>query len=85
MKNTLLIILLAFSCAMQAQSLERQLKEWAANYVREDANIKPSTLVSCSVSCLAAASRSSISHLLSLSASTHRWKRSCRGNKRDTT
>lgn len=49
MKNTLLIILLAFSCAMQAQSLERQLKEWAANYVREDANIKPSTLVSCSV------------------------------------
>lgn len=34
---------------LHAQSLESKLKDWAANYVRTDANIKPSTIVSCQV------------------------------------
>ena len=49
MKYILLIILLAFSSTIHAQNLGTQLKEWAASYSRSDANIKPSTLTSCTV------------------------------------
>ncbi len=34
---------------LHAQNLESKLKDWAANYVRTDANIKPSTIVSCQI------------------------------------
>lgn len=43
------MILLSLSWMLHAQSLEKKLKDWAANYVRTDANIKPSTIVSCQV------------------------------------
>lgn len=43
------MILLSLSWMLHAQSLENKLKDWAANYVRTDANIKPSTIVSCQV------------------------------------
>ena len=43
------MILLSLSWMLHAQNLESKLKDWAANYVRTDANIKPSTIVSCQV------------------------------------
>ena len=49
MKHILLTILLALSSTIHAQNLGTRLKEWAANYTRSDANIKPSTLKSCTV------------------------------------
>lgn len=43
------MILLSLSWMLHAQSLESKLKDWAANYVRTDANIKSSTIASCQV------------------------------------
>ena len=43
------LILLSLSWMLHAQSVESKLKDWAAKYVRTDANIKPSTLVSYEV------------------------------------
>ena len=49
MRIYITLLLLSLSGMLHAQSLENKLKDWAANYVRTDANIKPSTLVSCQI------------------------------------
>ena len=49
MRELLLIILLALPCYGNSQSLQSQLTAWAENYTRYDANIKPSTVVSCDI------------------------------------
>ena len=49
MRALLLIILLALPCYGNSQSLQSQLTAWAENYTRYDANIKPSTVVSCDI------------------------------------
>ena len=50
MKQLLSIILLgAGMLSAQGQTLEKRLKEWATDYTRTDANIKPSTVTSCTI------------------------------------
>lgn len=49
MKQLILTILLALPLYSQGQSLQSRLSEWAANYTRYDANIKPSKVVSCDI------------------------------------
>lgn len=49
MRIYITLLLLSLSGMLHAQNLENKLKDWAANYVRTDANIKPSTLVSCQI------------------------------------
>ena len=49
MRTILLILLLALPCYGNSQSLQSQLTAWAENYKRYDANIKPSTVVSCDI------------------------------------
>ena len=49
MKQILLTILLAIPLCSQGQDLQSRLTDWAANYTRTDANIKPSTVVSCNI------------------------------------
>ena len=49
MRTILLILLLALPCYGNSQSLQSQLTAWAENYTRYDANIKPSTVVSCDI------------------------------------
>ncbi|MBR6036353.1 MAG: xanthan lyase [Bacteroidaceae bacterium] len=48
-RHILLILLLALPNYGNSQSLQSQLTEWAENYTRYDANIKPSTVVSCDI------------------------------------
>ncbi|MBR1667832.1 MAG: xanthan lyase [Bacteroidaceae bacterium] len=49
MRHLLFIILFVLPCYGNSQSLQSQLTEWAANYTRTDANIKPSNVVSCDI------------------------------------
>lgn len=49
MKALLISILLLLTCTITIHAQERQLKEWAANYTRSDANLRPSTLTSFNV------------------------------------
>ena len=49
MRTILLVLLLALPCYGNSQSLQSQLTAWAENYTRYDANIKPSTVVSCDI------------------------------------
>jgi len=49
MKALLISILLLLACTITIHAQERQLKEWAANYMRSDANLRPSTLISFNV------------------------------------
>ena len=49
MRTILFILLLALPCYGNSQSLQSRLTTWAENYTRYDANIKPSTVVSCDI------------------------------------
>lgn len=49
MRTILITLLLALPCYGNSQSLQSQLTTWAENYKRYDANIKPSTVVSCDI------------------------------------
>ena len=49
MRTILITLLLALPCYGNSQSLQSQLTTWAENYTRYDANIKPSTVVSCDI------------------------------------
>lgn len=49
MKIILSLFILFLPICGHAQSLQKQLVDWASNYARTDANIKPSTVVSCVV------------------------------------
>ncbi len=49
MKQLLFILLFALPCYGNSQSLQSRLTDWVANYSRSDANIKPSTVVSCDI------------------------------------
>ena len=49
MRALLVILLLSIPSFGFSQSLQSQLKDWAENYTRTDANIKPSTVVSCDI------------------------------------
>ena len=49
MRKLLVILSLCIPYWSHAQSLQSQLSDWAANYTRSDANIKPSTVVSCDI------------------------------------
>ena len=48
-RNILLTVLLMLPCYGKTQTFESKLTQWAENYTRYDANIKPSTVVSCYV------------------------------------
>ena len=49
MRTILITLLLALPCYGNSQSLQSQLTTWAEKYTRYDANIKPSTVVSCDI------------------------------------
>ena len=49
MRTILITLLLALPCYGNSQSLQSQLTIWAEKYTRYDANIKPSTVVSCDI------------------------------------
>ncbi|MBR6203128.1 MAG: xanthan lyase, partial [Bacteroidaceae bacterium] len=49
MRKLLFIILLLLPCYGHTQTFQSKLTEWADNYTRSDANIKPSTVVSCDI------------------------------------
>lgn len=49
MRTILFILLLALPCYGNSQNLQSRLTTWAENYTRYDANIKPSTVVSCDI------------------------------------
>ena len=49
MRYLLLIILLSLPCYGNSQTFQSRLTEWANNYTRHDANIKPSNVVSCDI------------------------------------
>ena len=49
MRTLFITLLFILPCYGNSQSLQSQLTEWAANYTRYDANIKPSTVTSCDI------------------------------------
>jgi hypothetical protein len=49
MRTILITLLLALPCYGNSQSLQSQLTTWTEKYTRYDANIKPSTVVSCDI------------------------------------
>ena len=49
MRTILITLLLALPCYGNSQRLQSQLTTWAEKYTRYDANIKPSTVVSCDI------------------------------------
>ncbi len=49
MKRYLIYIMLLVASVLTAEAQERQLKEWAANYSRSDADLRPSSLTSYTV------------------------------------
>ena len=49
MRTILITLLLALPCYGNSQSLQSQLTTWAEKYTRYDANIKPSTVLSCDI------------------------------------
>ena len=49
MRTILITLFLALPCYGNSQSLQSQLTTWAEKYTRYDANIKPSTVVSCDI------------------------------------
>ena len=49
MRTILITLLLALPCYGNSQSLQSLLTTWAEKYTRYDANIKPSTVVSCDI------------------------------------